>query len=558
MDLTSKYRKIVHIGDIHSCYEPLLKYFTDTGGLLDDVFYIFVGDYFDRGPNTVEVYQFLNKLIARDNVLLLEGNHEYHIRDFLHGNDILSKDFVKTLKELESSGVTPSDLRRLYRKMAQMAYYTFNGLPVVVTHGGITKMPDNFLYANADQLIKGVGGYNLPVDEIFSSNVESFVRLTDAVPVYQIHGHRNTTSMPVHPAKYSYNLQGDVEFGDCLRIVELGPGPFTEISIKNNTFVPFPVSGPENRTIFPYNSTIEKMWRHPGIKATVCSDDSLVSFNYNRDTFTKGKWDNLTRRARGLFYSLHSGDVVIRSYSKFFNINEMIESSEGTLINTLKPPIYLYEKYNGFLGLLGYDKARDCPVFASKSTTDGPHAELFKDILTGQISKCYINKLVQWLAEYGFTAVFEVMDSEVDPHIVYYKYPRIVLLDFVNNNSSKKMPFNLAEDLAKEFNIPFKQVLYRAESSSDAIMHAKSLYHVDLIEGAVLKDIEGALVKIKTKWYSQLKVFRTKLDLYNKGAKEMQFTEVQKKFIDWWGKEDNNHLTFPQAVHAFEAIMPLV
>ena len=51
----SEYKAIHHIGDIHGCYTALKEYIDTDGGLKDDEFYIFLGDYIDRGLENVEV-----------------------------------------------------------------------------------------------------------------------------------------------------------------------------------------------------------------------------------------------------------------------------------------------------------------------------------------------------------------------------------------------------------------------------------------------------------------------------------------------------------------------
>ena len=64
-------------GDIHGQFDDLLELFR-TGGELPNTSYIFMGDFVDRGRNSVETWELLLTLKATypDKITLLRGNHE--------------------------------------------------------------------------------------------------------------------------------------------------------------------------------------------------------------------------------------------------------------------------------------------------------------------------------------------------------------------------------------------------------------------------------------------------------------------------------------------------
>ncbi len=508
----SSYKKIHHIGDIHGCNTVLQKYLEDNGGLKEDEMYIFVGDYIDRGIENAEVIRFLLSIMDRKNVLLLEGNHERWLWLWANNSVGRSQEFELVTKPiLEMAGISKKSVRQLYRKFGQCAYYKYGDKVFLVTHAGLSTLPENLSLVASEQMIKGVGNYN-----DFEVIADTFFDTTPG-HCYQIHGHRNTRQVPVMVNDRVFNLEGQVEYGGCLRCVQVDQDGIHCVEVQNEVY-----RLPEAEVEVPLNSVVDvpledvivSLRRNRYIQEKKFGN--ISSFNYTDKAFFDRVWDEQTTKARGLFLDTTKNRVVARSYDKFFNINERPETKFEMLQHKLQFPVAAYVKENGFLGIVSYNEYDDSLFAASKSTIDSQYAQYFQEMLARSISEENREKIKIYCKENDVSFVFECVDMVHDPHIIEYPESRLFLLDIVHNSMRfSKYEYDAMCHVAGQFGLQAKEKAFELADWQEFydwyydIMEEDYEYEGRKIEGFVIEDSNGYMTKIKLAYYNFWKLMRS-------------------------------------------------
>lgn len=505
----SNYKKIHHIGDIHGCYTVLRNYLNSEGGIKDDEFYIFTGDYVDRGVENAEVVKFLISIKDKKNVFMLEGNHEKWL--WMYANDCVakSKEFeLITKPQLVAANINKKDIRQLYRKFGQCAYYQYGDNVYFITHAGLSNLPDNITTIATDQMINGVGSYN-----DFEKIADAWINNTPD-NYFQIHGHRNTKSLPIMINDRVCNLEGKVEFGGHLRIVQLDSNGLHPIEIKNDIYkAPETKVAKEALVNSPIADIIIALRNNRYIKETVYGN--ISSFNFTNQAFYDKVWNDITTKARGLYIDTVKGRVVARAYDKFFNINEHPETKFDMLQHKLQFPVKAYVKENGFLGIVSYDEYNDDLFITSKSNPESEFAGWLKDMLYKEISTENIIKLKDYIKENNVSFVFECVDMKNDPHIIEYSQNELILLDIVYNDMMfSKYSYEELCNIAAEFGLKHKEKAYEIANWQDffdwyyEVLDENYKYNDRDIEGFVIEDSAGYMVKLKLSYYNFWKYMR--------------------------------------------------
>lgn len=460
-------------------------------------------------------------------------------------NPIKSPEFIKrTYPQIKD--IDKTEIRRFCDRLAQMSYFTFNGFNYFVCHGGLPCLPT--MKTQTIEMIKGVGKYEEHeiIDKQFCKNTDSHT--------YQIHAHRNIFNEPLK-LDGTANLEGKVEFGGHLRIIELTKDNVNCIEIKNNVFAQTEEKPKEEKT---HLEILRDMYRSPLVQVKELGDN-IISLNFTREAFYDKKWNDLTCKARGLFIDKTNGNVVAESYQKFFNRNELDITKAEALKNTFEYPVIGYRKENGFLALIS--KYQDKVHFFTKSTNQGDYVNWFIGVLCDKYNIYYetdyknysygdiynivqnnnncckndvhllelnkhilqsmkqtlIDKIGKYIQE-GKTYIFECVDIKNDPHIIKYDESNVYLLDVKTNNFNEEyMSYEDVCKAAEQLQVPVKQAELKFNNWDEfndwRMKFSNGITQWDCKhEGYVFQDINGFRVKFKSSRYSFWKQMRAVKD----------------------------------------------
>lgn len=545
VDLTNRYEKVRIIGDIHGCHTALQQAITPWD---EKTLYIFCGDYLERGIENKEMMYEMMRLSTLPNTIMLEGNHERHIANFAFNTNLdRSKRFMKevvapiikdmTKKEIDS---LQRELRLFYKSLRQCYPFSFHGKKYLVSHGGLSYVP-NMTFIATSTFINGFGAYETDIAKIYDTNYEKGL----CQDFIQIHGHRG-----VPDGKYSFCLEGEVEFGGELKYIDITAAAFTKSSIKNDVYdkeyMRHEYQNMTQHVIFTQNEDINILGNSKLVKVKKCSPN-LYSLNFTSRVFHKRLWNENTEQARGLFVDRMTGDVKLRSYNKFFNLNERPETELNNLANTLSFPVEIRTKENGYLAILGV--INDELLFASKSTTEGMHVDLFKNLFQ-KLPTSLQEEIKELLKRNCCSMMFEVISQE-DTHIIKYDQDHLYVLDMIQNTldvNGKHIDVSFSRERLAELDSILKKYDTQLISIVKTIQQVNTMDELKNIinkelnshhesEGFVLVDSNGFMTKFKGPYYNTWKHRRNRiLEPYQQNGKipyENCKNEDDRKFADF-------------------------
>lgn len=178
------------VGDIHGCYDELIK-LTEQIGLQADDFLLSVGDIVDRGGKSAEVYQYFRD---RPNSKVLMGNHERK-----HLNGVLS--YAQEIVKLQFGEAYPAFLEWC----GTLAYYHETPEAIIV-HAAFEH--DVALAAQREDVLCGATAGDRYLEKKYGTAPEWVNRYEGSKPL--IYGHHVTGDLP----EVKNNIWG-IDTGAC-------------------------------------------------------------------------------------------------------------------------------------------------------------------------------------------------------------------------------------------------------------------------------------------------------------------------------------------------------
>uniref|UniRef100_UPI004055D0D7 polynucleotide kinase-phosphatase n=1 Tax=Candidatus Electrothrix sp. TaxID=2170559 RepID=UPI004055D0D7 len=142
------------IGDIHGCYEELVKLLHELGYTVwavdddgsnfgvqvtcpDNRKVVFLGDLVDRGPNSPAVLKLVMSMVAAGNAFCVPGNHDTKLQKKLSGKQVkVQYGLEETLEQLSHE---PAEFSTQVKEFlySLISHYVFDNGKLVVTHAGL-------------------------------------------------------------------------------------------------------------------------------------------------------------------------------------------------------------------------------------------------------------------------------------------------------------------------------------------------------------------------------------------------------------------------------------
>lgn len=409
--------KLDVVGDVHGLYSLFLEHINELGYILENGIpvhlenraLLFLGDFIDRGPESVEMLLFVKKAVQSGKHYAIIGNHEKKLLtnlrkdiDKVNGSYSTLKTFIDVLKHEVDNESIISFLQQL------PGYY----------------IQDEFAFTHAH--IGYFDPFSTPLSElVYGSYPKKEIDCDEEYQYLYDEGVNKYTLIRGHILQQSvqnnvFALEEKQAFEGFLVILSLDEMK-NHISSGMSQLEAFYLSKKCFKSDFNFDSFMRKNNLNYNLEQllskkliTEKKHGALKMVKYAKSVFYKNLWKEggeLLSKSRGLVVDL-AGNIVQHSFDKVFNYRE----NDAGLDIPDNEVVQYVEKKNGFLGNITLNPFTKDLLITTTGSFDSDFVEYIKDFLTPAIS----GKLKKFLNKNDVTLSFEVIHPK-DPHIIHYE-----------------------------------------------------------------------------------------------------------------------------------------
>lgn len=214
------------------------------------------------------------------------------------------------------------------------------------------------------------------------------------------------------------------------------------------------------------------------------NDYSLLLIKYSLHSNCEDLYlnnDSILREGRSLVLDLISEDIVLCPFRKFFNLNEVPETSIKYVSYLLNQPhkIEISNKLDGSMQSIRY--WHDQFIQSGSSALDeskSPQLLRGKELLRQNIN---LQLLIKEHPDYTFI-VEAILDD--DPHVVSYAKTQLHLIGMRNIYTGEELTYKQVIDFAQKYQVA---TTYLEKISFNDVLHKKTLYPASQKEGWVIR-----------------------------------------------------------------------
>jgi hypothetical protein len=232
---------------------------------------------------------------------------------------------------------------------------------------------------------------------------------------------------------------------------------------------------------------------HPAIIHKFSGD--LVIFNYSKDCQYDRLWDDYSLQSRGLIVDRHTGEIYALPFPKFFNLNEMPETSLENLPNE---PFTATVKMDGVLGI-SYIYNGDYKI-ATRGSFESPWAIWATEWMNDS------RNMNRFGMNPRYTYLFEIISPQSQIVVDYKGKEALVLIGVIDRITGRELPYN---ELVYEATSIGVEYVESVEFNNIEEMVKKSKEIPKDHEGWVVTFRNGLKLKIKGEEYKKIFKFLT-------------------------------------------------